>query len=97
MVSILALGILGTIAGIGATSMATGNPSAAVEAAKQATPHGLQVALSHIPSWTHAYKVLQEHLSNYAQNGAVAGSTTAGVGAALKKALGHAGKTLLHH
>lgn len=97
MVSILALGILGTIAGIGATSVATGNASSAIEAAKQVTPHGLQVALSHIPSGTHAYKVLQEHLSNYAQNGAAGGSTTAGFGAAFKKALGHASKALIHH
>ena len=97
MISIIGLGILGTIAGIGATSAATGNASAAIEALKQVTPHGLNVALSHIPSWTHAYKVLQEHLSNYAQNGSAGGSTGAGVGAVLKKAMGHAGKALAHH
>lgn len=97
MVSIIGLGILGTIAGIGATSVATGNASAAIEAAKQVTPHGIQVALSHVPSLTHAYKVLQEHLSNFAQNGAAGGSTGAGVGAALKKAVGHAGKALINH
>ncbi|MDG6998761.1 MAG: hypothetical protein JRN15_06575 [Nitrososphaerota archaeon] len=97
MVSILGLGILGSIAGIGATSVATGNASAAIDAAKQVAPHGLQIAYSHVPSWTHAYKVLQEHLSSYAQNGMVGGSGTAGVGTVLKKALGHAGKALLHH
>ena len=97
MVSIAALAILGAISGIGATSVATGDANAAVEAAKQMAPHGLQVALSHVPSWTHAHQVLSEHLSEYAQNGGIGATTGGGIAAMLKRGLGHAGKALLHH
>ena len=94
--SITALAILGAVSGIGATSVATGDANAAVEAAKQIAPHGLQVALSHVPSWTHAHQVLSEHLSEYAQNGGIGAGATGGAGAALKKGLAHMGKAILH-
>ena len=97
MVSIIALGILGTISGIGATSVATGDASSALEAAKQVAPHGLQIALSHVPSWTHAHQVLSDHLSQYAQNGAIGGTSGTGVAAILKKGFGHVGKALFSH
>jgi hypothetical protein len=95
MVSIAALAILGAVAGIGGTSMATGDATIAIEAGKQMAPHGLQVALSHVPSWTHAHQVLSEHLSEYAQNGTIGAGLAAGVGAALKKGLAHMGKAIL--
>ncbi len=81
---------------MGATSVATGDANTAVEAAKQLAPHGLQVALSHVPSWTNAHQVLSQHLSEYAQNGGVGAGVFGGVGAALKKGLAHVGKGLLH-
>ncbi len=96
MVSIAALAILGAISGIGATSVATGDANAAVEAAKQMAPQGLHVALSHVPSWTHAHQVLSEHLSQYAQNGGIGAGASGGIGAAMKKGLAHIGKGLFH-
>jgi hypothetical protein len=96
MVSIAALAILGAISGMGATTLATGDASSAVQAASQVAPHGLSMALSHVPSWTHAYQVLSQHLSEYAQNGGVGAGVFSGIGMALKKGLAHAGKALLH-
>lgn len=96
MVSITALAILGAITGIGATSVATGDASTAVEAAKQAAPQGLHVALSHVPSWTHAHQVLTEHLSQYAQNGGIGASSGAGIATTIKRGLGHAGKLIMN-
>lgn len=95
--SLTALAILGAITGLGATSVATGDASTAVEAAKQAAPQGLHVALSHLPSWTHAHQVLSAHLSQYAQNGGIGATAGAGIAATIKKGLGHAGKLILHH
>ncbi|MDG6922646.1 MAG: hypothetical protein JRN67_05055 [Nitrososphaerota archaeon] len=93
----MALGILGVVTGIGATSVATGDASTAINAIKQVAPHGLQVALSHVPSWTHAHQVLSQHLSQYAQNGAVGGTSGAGVAATIKRGLGNISKALLRH
>jgi hypothetical protein len=59
-----------------ATSVVTGDASAVVNAAHGAPP-GLQVALSHVPSTSHAFEVLKLHLSMYAGTGA-AGTTVAG-------------------
>ena len=47
-------------------------------------PPGLHVALSHVPSASHAYDVLTQHLSLYAQAGGVGSTATGGVAAALK-------------
>jgi hypothetical protein len=97
MVSITALAILGAISGLGLTSVATGDASTAMEAAKQLAPHGLNVALSHVPSWTHAHQLLSDHLSEYAQNGSVGAGVTGGTGAAIKKGIAHMGKAISHH
>jgi hypothetical protein len=97
MVSILALGILGTITGVGATSVATGDASTAIEAVKQAAPHGMQIALSHVPTWAHAHQVLSEHLSKYAEGGGVGATSGAGLAAALKSKAAQAANALLHH
>ena len=52
---------------------------ARASAAVHAAPHGLQVALAHVPSWTHAYQVLTQHLSAYTQNGGAGAAGTAGL------------------
>jgi hypothetical protein len=75
MVSIMALAALGGLAAAAATAVTTGDASAAVHAA----PHGLQVALAHVPSWTHAHQVLTQHLSAYTQNGGAGAAGTAGL------------------
>ena len=80
---------------MGATSVATGDASAAVEAAKQVAPHGLNVALSHVPTWTYAHQVLSNHLSDYAGSGTAGGAGGAGIGAAMKKVAANATKKLL--
>ncbi|HZW58223.1 MAG TPA: hypothetical protein VFF30_18185 [Nitrososphaerales archaeon] len=95
-VSISILAILGAVTGLGATSVATGDASTAIEAAKQIGPHGLQIALAHVPSWTHAHQVLTDHLSQYAQNGSIGAGVAGGIGAAFRKGLAHAGKALFH-
>ena len=75
MASIMALAALGGLAAGALTAVTTGDASASVNAA----PHGLQVALSHVPSWTHAYQVLTQHLSAYTQNGGAGAAGTAGL------------------
>ena len=96
MVSLALLAVLGAASGIGATSLANGDASAAVQTASQLAPHGLSVAISHVPSWTHAHKVLSQHLSQYAQNGGIGAGVFGGVGAALKKGLSHIGNAITH-
>jgi hypothetical protein len=95
MVSIAALAILGAISGMGATSIANGDASTAFQAASQLAPHGLSIALSHVPSWTHAHEVLSQHLSQYAQNSGASSGIFGGLGVAFKKGLGHIGKVLV--
>lgn len=95
MVSIAALAILGAISGMGATSVANGDASSAIQTASQLAPHGLSVALQHVPSWTHAHEVLSQHLSQYAENGGAGSGIFGGFGAAFKKGLGHFGKALI--
>jgi len=75
MVSIMALAALGGLAAAAATAVTAGDASAAVHAA----PHGLQVALAHVPSWTQAHQVLTQHLSAYTQNGGAGAAGTAGL------------------
>ena len=96
MVSLVALAVMGAISGVGATSLANGDASTAVQAATQAAPHGLAIALQHVPSWTHAHQVISEHLSQYAQNGSVGAGAFGGIGAAMKKSMAHMGKALFH-
>ena len=95
MVSIAALAILGAISGIGATSVANGDASSAIQAAGQLAPHGLSVAMSHVPTWTHAHQVLSQHLSQYAQNGTAGSGVLGGLGAAFKKGFAHIGKSMI--
>lgn len=91
MVSLIVLAALGAASAIGATAVANGDANTAMEAVKQVAPHGLHVALSHVPSWTHAHEVLTEHLSKYGESGGAGAGATTGVGAVVKKGLAHAG------
>ena len=68
------------------TAVATGDASAAVNAV-HAIPPGLHVALSHVPSTSHAYQVLQQHLSLYAGTGTAGTAATGGVATAVKHGL----------
>jgi hypothetical protein len=52
-------------------------------------PPGLHVALSHVPQSSHAYQVLSQHLSDYAQNGGVGAAGSAGAAAVAKKGIAH--------
>ncbi len=86
MVSTIALAVLGGLAATATTAAATGDASALANAA-HIVPPGLHVALSHVPSTSHAYEVLKEHLSLYAGAGGTGGVATAGAAAALKHGL----------
>jgi len=86
MVSIIALAALGGLTAAAATAVTTGDASAALNAI-HAVPHGLQVALAHVPSWTNAHRVLTEHLSAYAQNSGTGAAGTATL-EAVRKGLG---------
>ena len=90
MTSLIALAIMGALSAVGVTAAANGDANTVVEAAKQVAPHGLRIALAHVPTWTNAHEVLTQHLSNYAQSGTAGGGATAGVGAVVKKAASHA-------
>ncbi|PSN87539.1 hypothetical protein B9Q03_10395 [Candidatus Marsarchaeota G2 archaeon OSP_D] len=62
---------------------------AALFVASRSTPPGLKTALEHVPIWTHAHQVLENHLSLYTGSG-VAGGVGTGLAAkklALKKAI----------
>jgi hypothetical protein len=86
MVSTIVLAALGGIAATATTAAATGGASAASNAA-HAVPAGLQVALSHVPSTSHAYEVLKAHLSLYASAGGAGAAATGGVATAVKHGL----------
>lgn len=79
------LAALGGVAATATTAAATGDASAAVNAV-HAIPPGLHVALSHVPSASHAYEVLKQHLALYGSAGG-AGTATTGVAAAVKHGL----------
>ena len=85
MVSTIFLAALGGVAATATTAVATGDASALAHAA-QAVPPGLHVALSHVPSTSHAYEVLKQHLSLYAGTG-TAGTAATGAAAAAKHGL----------
>lgn len=85
MVSTIVLAALGGLAATTTTAVATGDASAAANAV-HAVPPGLHVALSHVPSTSHAYEVLKEHLSLYAQTGGT-GTAAGGLAAAVKHGL----------
>ena len=90
MATLIALAILGALSAVGVTAAANGDANTAIEAVKQVAPHGLKIALAHVPTWTHAHEVLSQHLSQYAQNGSAGGAASGGVGAVAKKAATHA-------
>lgn len=86
MVSTIVAAMLGGVAATATTAVATGNASAAVSAV-HAVPPGLQVALSHVPSASHAYEVLKQHLSLYAGTGTAGTAAAGGAAAAVKHGL----------
>ncbi len=86
MVSTIVLAALGGAAATATTAVATGDASTAV-AAVHTVPPGLHVALSHVPSTSHAYEVLKQHLSLYAGSGSAGTAATGGVAAAIKHGL----------
>jgi hypothetical protein len=85
MVSTIALAAIGGIAATAAAAAGTGDASA-LAASVHLVPPGLSVALSHVPSASHAYQMIQQHLSVYAGAGG-AGTTAGGVAAAVKNGL----------
>ncbi|MEM3670235.1 MAG: hypothetical protein QW767_00595 [Thermoprotei archaeon] len=82
MVSLAAIAALGASIGVGAVSAVHGNPVLASHAA----PPGLSVALSRVPTWTHAHEVLAQNLSKYAAGATGGGGVASGLGVGLKKA-----------
>lgn len=86
MVSTILLAAVGGLAATATTAVATGDASAAASAA-HAVPPGLQVALAHVPSSSHAFDVLKQHLSLYAGSGTAGTSATGGAVAAVKHGL----------
>ena len=85
MVSTMILAALGGVAATATTAVATGDASVLAHAA-HAVPPGLRVALSHVPSMSHAYDVLKQHLFLYAGTG-TAGTAATGMVAAAKHEL----------
>lgn len=83
MVSILLAAAIGGVAAVATTAVATGDASALAHAA-HTVPPGLHVALSHVPSTSEAYEVLEQHLSLYAGKG-TAGSAAHGLRLGLGK------------
>ena len=86
MVSTILLAAVGGLAATATTAVATGDASGAVSAA-HAVPPGLHVALSHVPSTSHAFEVLKQHLSLYAGSGTAGTAATGGAAAAVKHGL----------
>lgn len=86
MVSTIVLAMLGGVAATATTAVATGDALAAANAV-HAVPPGLHVALSHVPSTSHAYEVLKQHLSLYAGTETAGTAATGGMAAAVKHGL----------
>ncbi len=86
MMSTIVLAALGGLAATTTTAVATGDASAVVNAV-HAVPPGLHVALSHVPTTSHAFDVLKEHLSLYAQAGGTGTAATGGAAAAIRHGL----------
>ncbi len=77
---------LGGVAATATTAVATGDASAVANAV-HTVPPGLHVALSHVPSTSHAYEVIKQHLSLYAGAGSAGTAATGGAAAAIKHGL----------
>ena len=86
MVSTILLAAIGGLAATATAAVATGDASAAANA-MHTVPPGLHVALSHVPSASHAYDVLTQHLSLYAGSGTAGTAATGGVAAATRHGL----------
>ncbi len=86
MVSTIVLAALGGVAATATTAVATGDASAVANAV-HTVPPGLHVALSHVPSTSHAYEVIKQHLSLYAGAGSAGTAATGGAAAAIKHGL----------
>jgi hypothetical protein len=86
MVSTILLAAAGGLAATATTAVATGDASAATSAL-HAVPPGLHVALSHVPSTSHAFEVLKQHLAAYAGSGTAGTAATGGAAAAVKHGL----------
>ncbi len=86
MVSTIVLAALGGVAATATTAVATGDASAVANAV-HTVPPGLHVALSHVPSTSHAFEVLKQHLSLYAGAGSAGTAATGGAAAAVKHGL----------
>lgn len=82
----MVLAALGGLAATATAAVATGDASALAHAAHVA-PAGLKVALSHVPSASHAYDVLCQHQSLYAGTGMAGTAATGGAAAAVKHGL----------
>lgn len=85
--SVAALTAIGASIGLTIAAAAHGNPAAVAHT----LPPGLSVALSHVPSWTHAHAVLSQKVSSYAAGGTAGGSAGAVAGALGKKTATKAG------
>ena len=83
MVSTIVVALLGGVAATATTAAATGDASALAHAA-QAVPPGLHVAMSHVPSASHAYEVLKQHLSLYAGTGTSGAAVAGGASVAVR-------------
>jgi len=86
MVSTIVLAAIGGFAATATTAVATGDVSAVVNGA-HTVPPGLHVALSHVPSTSHAFDVLKEHLALYSQAGGTGTAATGGMAAAISHGL----------
>lgn len=86
MVSTILLAAIGGLAATTTTVVATGDASSLVHSG-HTVPPGLQVALSHVPSTSHAATVLKDHLSLYAGAGGAGSAATGGVAAAIRHGL----------
>jgi hypothetical protein len=86
MVSTLLVAALGGVAATATTAVATGDASTAANAI-HAVPPGLHVALAHVPSASHAFEVLKQHLSLYAGTGTAGTAAAGGTAAAARHGL----------
>jgi hypothetical protein len=85
MVSTIVVAILGGMGAVTATALGNGDASSVAQVAAQIVPPGLHVALSHVPSWTHAHQVLAQHLQQYTESGSVGSAGSGGMVLAIKK------------
>jgi hypothetical protein len=94
MIPLAVIAAFGGASALAATAVATGDASTLVHAANFVPP-GLHVALQHVPQSSHAYQVLNQHLSDYATNGTIGAGGSAAAGVAVKKGLLHHFASLL--